>query len=297
MPKSTSFSFPLSYNNNEGGEGVKIYLDILIITNICLTAVFIECTSRLTHTKPSRKRVLAGSVIGGISSLLALLYAESFFEGVILALVKLSTIVLIVFVTFNIKEKINLIRYSFIYILANLFFAGICIMFWRVGKSRIIYINTLTIYIDISLLKLMTASTVTYIILCIYEYMQRKSLDPCKSYHILLKIQKLEYYLPAIADTGNNLTDAFTGKPVVVIVSNDLFYHFELDRAEIACEMGFHCIPYSTINGDGLINVTDRASVTIIDSSKNQKNIDCAVGIISADNNRARAIFSPSLII
>ena len=276
---------------------MKIYLDVLIITNICLTAVFIECTARLTHLKPARKRVVIGSSIGGISSLLAVLYAESFFEGVMLSLVKLLTIFLIVYVTYEIKSFEQLIKYSFIYILVNLFFAGLCLLLWRTGRGRMIYINTLTIYLDISLIKLMAASTVTYIALCIYEYMQRKSFCKSKSYRILLKIEKLEYCLPAIADTGNNLTDAFTGKPVVIIVSDELFYHFELDREEIACKMGFHCIPYSTINGDGLINVTDRASVTVIDSDKNRKNIDCAVGIISSGSDRTRAIFSPSLMI
>ena len=280
-----------------GGEGVKIYLDVLMITNICLSVVFIWCTARLTHIRPTRKRIVLGSFIGGLSSLLVLFYAESFFEGVILSLIKLGTIMLTVFVTFKAKSFDKLIRYTFIYILVNLLFAGLCLLFWQTGRGRIIYINTLTVYLDISLLKLMTASTVTYIVLTVYEYIQRRFMSKSQSYHVLLRIQNLEYYLPAVADTGNSLTDAFTGKPVVIIVSNELFYHFELDREEIACKMGFHCIPYSTINGDGLINVTDRADVTVIDSDKKRKEIDCAVGIISSSSDRIRAIFSPSLII
>ncbi|WP_198021577.1 sigma-E processing peptidase SpoIIGA [Ruminococcus sp. NK3A76] len=276
---------------------VKIYLDVLVITNICLTAVFILCTARLTHNRPKKKRMAAGALIGGLSSMLAILYAESFFEGVLLSLIKLGTIFLCVFIVFETKSIDKLIKYSVIYISANLFFAGLCVLLWRTGKGRIIYINTLTIYLDISLGKLMAASTVTYLALSLYEYIQRKSFSPVKRYHILLKIEHLEYFLPAVADTGNSLTDVFTGKPVVIVVSDELYYHFELDREEIACKMGFHCIPYSTINGEGLINVTDRASVTVIDNDKRMKDIDCAVGIVSCGGNRTRAIFSPSLII
>ncbi|MBR6336355.1 MAG: sigma-E processing peptidase SpoIIGA [Ruminococcus sp.] len=275
---------------------MKIYIDVLIITNICLTAVFIECTARLIHIRPERLRAVIGSAVGGLSSLLAVLYAESFFEGVLLSLVKLLTIILTVYITFKAESVDKLIRYSFIYILVNLLFAGLCLLIWQTGRGRIILINNLTVYLDISLLKLMAASTVCYIALSIYEYIQRKCFRPSKRYHILLRIEKLEYYLPAIADTGNSLTDAFTGKPVVIVVSDELYYHFELDRAEIACEMGFHCIPYSTISGEGLINVTDRASVTVIESGSQQKSIDCAVGIISENGNKARAIFSPELI-
>lgn len=276
---------------------MKIYLDILVITNICLTAVFIECTAKLTHSRLTKARSAAGSLIGGISSLLALLYAESFFEGIILTLIKLGTMMLIVFISFRVKSAEKLIRYFFIYILVNILFAGLCLLIWKTGKARIVFLNNLTVYLDISLLKLMIASTVTYIALSVYELLQRKSFCPSKQYHIILKIENLEYYLPAIADTGNSLTDAFTGKPVVIIVSNKLFYHFELDREELACKMGFHCIPYSTINGDGLISVTERADITLIDSDKKQKEIDCAVGIVSSACNKERAIFSPSLII
>lgn len=276
---------------------MKIYLDVLIITNICLTAIFIECTARLTHVKLDKKRAVISSLLGGISSLLAVLQAESTFEGVIISAVKLFSIIIIVLISFNTKSPDKLIKYFFLYICSNLFFIGLCILLWRTGKGKVIYIKTLTVYLDISLMKLMLGATSTYIIITAYEYIQRKSFSPSKRYHVLLKIGNLEYYLPAIADSGNSLTDVFTGKPVVIIASSELYYHFELDREEIAFEMGFHCIPYSTINGDGLINVTDNASVIIIDNEKNKKSIDCAVGIVSCSEKNNRAIFSPSLII
>ena len=283
--------------SKEGAKGLKIYLDVLIITNICLTAVFIECTARLTHIRLSRKRSVISSLIGGISALLAILQAESFAEGVILSVIKLLSVLIIVLIAFNAKKADELIKYSFLYICSNLLFAGLCMLLWRFGSSRIILINTLTVYLDISLIKLMTAATVTYIAMTAYEYIQRKSFSPSKRYHILLKIENLEYYLPAIADTGNSLTDVFTGKSVVIIACDELYYHFELDREEIALETGFHCVPYSTINGEGLINVTDNASVIIIDNNNKQKPIDCAVGIIACSGSSSRAIFSPSLIV
>ncbi|MBQ6675691.1 MAG: sigma-E processing peptidase SpoIIGA [Ruminococcus sp.] len=275
---------------------MKIYIDVLIVTNILLNMIFIECTARLTHTKLSKKRTAAASLIGGISSLLVVLSAENMAEGVLLTALKLASIYMIILVSFGARDMRASIKYFFIYIVVNAVFIGVCILFWRFGSGRVVYFNTLTVYLDISLIKLMTGATVTYIALALYEYMQRKSFDINKSFHILIRMENLEYYLPAIADTGNSLTDAFTGKPVIIIISDELYYHFELDREEIALKTGFHCIPYSTINGDSIINVTDNARVTIIDSAMKQKSIDCAVGILSCNKNKPRAIFNPSII-
>ncbi|MBR1749697.1 MAG: sigma-E processing peptidase SpoIIGA [Ruminococcus sp.] len=276
---------------------MKIYLDILVITNICITLIFTLCLSKLTHIRIKRKDMILSSLIGGISSLLALLRPESSIEGLFLWILKLISIALIVMISLRPDDIEREIKYIFLYILANIIFGGICVLLWSTGSAKVIFVNTLTIYLDISLIKLIVATIVTYIILTLYEFLQRKSFDPNKKYRLLLRIDKLEYMLPAVADTGNSLTDAFTGKPVVIICCDELYYHFQLDREEIALRTGFHCIPYSTINGSGLINVTDKAYVEIIDNDKNKKDIDCAIGITVSNSKASRAVFSPSLII
>ena len=275
---------------------MKIYIDVLIITNICLTLIFIECTAKLTHSRLNKKRVILSAVISGCSSVLAVFSGENRVESVLLFVIKTVLLLLTVFIAFNTSGFSEYIKYLFIYILTNMLFTGLCMILWQLGAKRIIMINAFTVYLDISLLKLMLAATITYIVLFIFEYLQRKNFSPQGLYHILLKIENLEYYLPAVADTGNTLTDVFTGKAVVIIASDKLYYHFELDREEIALTSGFHCIPFSTINGEGMINVTNNASIIIIDNKQRKKDIECAVGIISNGNGKERAIFSPSLI-
>ena len=275
---------------------MKIYVDVLIITNICLTLIFIECTAKLTHSRLDKKRVIIAAVIGGVSSVLAVFSGENRVESVLLFIIKAVLLLLTVFAAFGAEGSSEFIKYLFIYILTNMLFTGLCMILWQLGAKRIIMINAFTVYLDISLIKLMLAATITYIVLFIFEYLERKNFSPQGLYHILLKIENLEYYLPAVADTGNTLTDAFTGKSVVIIASDKLYYHFELDREEIALSSGFHCIPFSTINGEGMINVTNNAQIIIIDNKQRKKDIECAVGIISNGKGKERAIFSPCLI-
>ena len=276
---------------------MKIYIDILIITNICMTLIFILCLARLTHSKLKDTNIVISSVIGGASSVLALVRPENSIEGLFLWIIKLISIALIVYISLRPDSIEQHIKYVFLYVIANTVFGGICLFLWNSGSAKVIFINTMTVYFDIPLIKLILATIITYLFITIYEYLQRKTFDPNKKYRLILKIEKLEYVLPAVADTGNSLTDVFTGKPVVVICCDELYYHFQLNRDEIALRTGFHSIPFSTINGKGLINVTNNAYVEIIDNEKNKKSVDCAVGITLNNSKASRAVFSPSLIL
>lgn len=274
---------------------MKIYIDVLIITNIILNALFIKCISRLTHSKISGKRAGAASVFGGAGALIALLIPESRIEALLLTAARLIISLITVRLAFKIKKAEELLKYFFMYIAANFMFAGLCIILWKNGSSGIIYINALTVYIDIPLPWLLGAAVVTYLLLGIYEYLQRKSFSPSKRYRIIIKIENLEYCLPAVADTGNTLTDIFSGLPVVIICCNELYYHFSLDCEEIALGAGFHLIPYSTIHGDGTLNVTRNAAVRLIDSDRQEKELECCIAITKSTGQGERAIFNPSL--
>jgi stage II sporulation protein GA (sporulation sigma-E factor processing peptidase) len=102
--------------------------------------------------------------------------------------------------------------------------------------------------------------------------------------------------MPAAADTGNRLCDSFTGAPVIILCSDELYKRYNLDRYEQLDFYGFHPVPYSTINGSGLIYVTSKGSVRITAKSL-CKDIDCSVGIIPENGSGCRAIFNPCILL
>ena len=102
--------------------------------------------------------------------------------------------------------------------------------------------------------------------------------------------------MPAVSDTGNLLTDNFSGEPVVIFKSRRLYEYFGLDSEQSYAVNGFHLIPFETVSGRGLIPVTLRGEVTIHSSDGTSKAVRCAVGILDSTGGE-RAIFDPKLLI
>ena len=81
----------------------------------------------------------------------------------------------------------------------------------------------------------------------------------------------------------------------MIFYSNELYEHF-IPYGNTDNFNGFRLCPYNTINGNGLLPVTSKGSVTIIDEDKNQKEVRCCVGIAKSKENKSRAIFNPTLL-
>ncbi len=280
----------------KGAKAVKIYIDVLIVTNTLLTSLLLKCISCLLHTKITGRRGAIASIIGGAASLLALMIPENRFEALILTVIKLIVSAIIPAIAFKAKKAQDLLKLFFMYLSASIVFAGVCVLIWKTGSARVIYINALTVYFDLSLGVLALSATGSYLLLWGFELIQRKNAFTHKSYHLLIKIENLELLIPAVADTGNTLSDFFSGLPVVIICSDELYDHFELDREEALFDKGFHLIPYKTINGDGVLSVTTNATLTLIDNDKNHKAIEAAAGI-TLSSGPSRAIFNPCLAV
>ena len=69
---------------------MKIYLDVLIITNAVITIVYIKCISKITHYDVSRLRAGISSIIGGVASLLVIAQSDSFIKSALIAIIKIA---------------------------------------------------------------------------------------------------------------------------------------------------------------------------------------------------------------
>lgn len=275
---------------------MKIYLDVLIITNCVMTLIFLSCISRLTHSATSRVRLVLSSCIGGIASLIVAVNTNGFFQSVCVTLVKFLLIGLIVFTAFDLRTPARLLKYIFLYFFCELVFAGVSLLIWEMTDSRIIYVKNYTVYFDISLIYLVVATILIYVILSVYEWLRTYRFSAYERYKAVYTIGNYAVELPAVADTGNNLHDAFTGVPIIIFFSAELFEHFNLDCPEKYTLESFRIAPYSTIGGNGILPVTSKGNVTISDSKGNSKQVKCCVGILHSGKDKSRAIFNPCLL-
>ncbi len=273
---------------------MKIYLDILLITNAIVTLIYLHCIGRIIHKKISVKRELICCTVGGTGALIAIPESENFFEALLITAAKLGVITLIVIIGFSPDSLSEYIKDIFLYILMEVVLGGCCFLLINITHRKILYMKNYVVYFDVSLLEIAVGCAMAYIAVSIYERVQRRKTDSGVKYRASYSLGKYEISMPAICDSGNCLCDTFTGESVVIFCCDELYEHFNLDRPEQMAFYGFRAVPYKTINGMGIINVTSKGSVTITGKDR-QKTVRCCVGILPSDNG-AKAIFNPILL-
>lgn len=275
---------------------MKIYIDILIITNAILTMAYLQTFSRLTHRNIRNGRLFLSSVCGGLFSLILIFDSATFFSAVVITLIKGVGIVLSLLIGCKFSSVTDFIRGLFSYTAIRLAYTAVILLYWQLSSSKRIYAKNYTTYFDISLFKLIAAVITAYTLLTIYELISRRRLDKSVNYRAVYKNGEYELRLPAVADSGNRLCDSFTGTPVVIFCCSEMYYHYNLQDYGNNPACGFRLIPYNTVSGDGLVAVTPKGTVTISDDEGNERDVNCYVGVINAESGKSRAIFNPVLL-
>lgn len=275
---------------------MKIYIDILLITNGIMTYIMLCALCRIVHQRVKPLRMFAASALGGLFSLVIVINSGGFFTALLIVLLKLTGIAATLLTAFGLGSFYSRLRYFLIYLAVSTLFTGAAVTIWQLSKSKVIFFRNLTVYFNISLLDLVLSTAAAYGLLTVYEIITRKSFNRAAKYEAVYENGGYVIKLPAVCDSGNRLCDNFTGTPVVVFYCDELFYHYDLDRDDPETLSGFRLIPFSTVNGGGLIHITAAGSVKIIDEKDNIRTLRCYVGIVPSKGKKSRAIFNPVLL-
>ncbi len=253
---------------------MTIYVDVLILTNVYITYFFIKSVMLISHKKYTALKTISASLIGGISSL-QIFISDNLLIGLCLKLFSLFIISLILS-GLSIKALLDTAAKL---IMVNLLFIGMCILIWRL-LGRAVYIIGVTVYFDISLIMLVVVTAVTYAVFWIYDYISFR-LCAKKGAKVEIKTENVSVSLDGISDTGNSLYDFFSQKSVIICCSEELEAAFKNKLYKL--------LPYSTINGSGLIKVYTPTCVHI-----DNRQVDVNIAITKLDE--AKAIFNPNIL-
>lgn len=275
---------------------MKIYVDMLFLTNLLLTVGFISCCGRLTHEKLATRRLALGGMIGGLGSMILLVNTESFLEALAVTVIKLLIIGALLWSAFHPRELKRLLKLMLIYLSLELLFGGACLVIWEATGCRVIIYKNYTPYLDIPLWLLCGCIIVCSAVVRAFEALAMQREIAAASYRIRYIYGDSEITMPAVCDTGNMLEDVFSGAPVVVFSCGELYRQLGLDSGDGLYIRGFHLIPYSTVEGQRLMPVTSKGRVLILDGEGLEKEVNCSAGILDSEGP-PRAIFNPRLLI
>ena len=213
---------------------MKIYLDLVMILNFFFDFILLLSVSILLRRNANIYKLLLGSFLGGLSILFLFINISS----IQLFIYKVIISIVMVLISFGYKS----IKYTFknlLYLYTASIILGGFLYFLNIEFS---YKQTGLIFINNGL----SINVIFLIIFCpfiIYIYVKQglwlKS-NYSNYYKVSLYIKDKIYNLNAFLDTGNNLVEPITKKPVILI-----------DK-KINCDNFFY-IPYKTITNNGLI--------------------------------------------
>ena len=95
---------------------MKIYIDILLVTNAIMTLIMLEAAGRICHKVISPLRLLTACSVGGLSSLVMAIDSRGYFTAVLIVVIKLISAVFTVLIAFGCKDPWQLLRYFIIYL-------------------------------------------------------------------------------------------------------------------------------------------------------------------------------------
>lgn len=259
-----------------------IYIDVLIVLNIYVNYFLLKTTAKITGSPLKTARCIFASFYGSLFSLLILAPELPF--AVTLA-IKLIAAVTVVTVAFGIHGKSRIIKNTVAFFSANFIFAGAIYAVYSWLKPQFMHFSNSYFYIDFSLLLLVISTAVLYFIVCIFKRFSDVSPESADCYKIIVRYREKIFTSDGLADTGNALTDFFSGKPVIICGKGD-FDDFS--------KINFRLIPYSTISESSVIPVFSPDEIVIVNKlTEEKKNVDAVIGL---GENNGKAIFNPKIL-
>lgn len=228
-----------------------IYADVLVVVNIYITYLLIKSTALLLKENPDRIRLFIASLFGGLYSLTVLL-PESL-SGFLAAL-RLVAAGIFIFITFGFRTVKAFLRQWVCFLLCSFIFAGLMFALWYFICPAGMYFNGSVVYFDIDILTLVILTVVCYGFLKLFDLFFRTRAPVNTIYNLKVIIKGEELMLKAFLDTGNRLSDPFTGFPVIIADFSrfgNLFYNKEQDMYFSEYKMRY--VFCSTLGGKGML--------------------------------------------
>jgi stage II sporulation protein GA (sporulation sigma-E factor processing peptidase) len=214
---------------------MTIYIDAVIILNYLFDYFILKTVNIVLRRNISKKRILLGALTGEISIILLLCN----YNVIILLICKLIMAIFINIITFKYQDlKYTLINLSYFYMISIIL--GGFIYFLK--------LNHINYFIILLLFPL---------ILLLYHYQEKKLKNQYHNYYLvkILFENNKELTVNGYLDTGNNLIDPISNKPVIILDKR-------LIKGVIAIRSPVY-VPYHALNYHSVLKCLKPKYITI----------------------------------
>lgn len=239
-----------------------IYIDILIAVNLFINYFVLIATASFLHLKIKTRRLIFSEALGAVYSLYIFLPETG---TAVSAAVKLAMAITIVWAGFGRLGKKLFIKTFLCFFSINFAFSGIMFALWCTFKPRGMQVSNGVVYFDISPFVLIISTLLAYILIEFIGRIVGKRENKNTKCAISIMRKGLTETVFARVDTGNLLTEPFSGLPVIVVKNGVLkrtvppeidmlgLDNCNKDRVFNQIDAKMRFVPFKTISGEGLL--------------------------------------------
>lgn len=273
-----------------------IYVDVLFAVNMLLTYLLLTASVKILRLPQSGLRLLSGALLGGVYSML--IFAPEL--GVMLStVVKLFTSITIVCAGMRPRSFRKLLKCTLCFFAVSFAFAGIMYFIETQFSPPLLTMRNGTVYLGLNFITVSACAAVSYALVMLFNKYLSKNAPQNRIYEVGISVGGLAVSELALLDTGNTLTDAVSGNPVIVVTEELIrplypkalrpFFSgsFSLnseDAGEWKNRIG--TVPVSGAFGDGLLPSFRPDYITVSDGNitKRLEHITAAVTVKRFEN-------------
>lgn len=234
---------------------MTVYIDSLFMTNFFMDSVIFFISGIISAHRPSIMRILGVTSLSALYGSLMFFPELNFLYGVVLKIIVSS---LLVFLAFG---KIRYIKSLISFWLTCAAAGGIILalsLFTDFGRIMHTMTSNGIVYLNISPIISIIGSILLYILMELYRRMSIKNFSTSRI-RLTLKVLYIgkEYTLTGLIDTGCELTEPLSGKPVIVADST-VFKDISVPLSEIAVKTAAGTARLKLILPDSIVCISDK---------------------------------------
>ena len=202
-------------------ETVTIYVDIVLLENLCMNYIILFGTAYIIKIKVKHIRILLASLIGAVYAVLAYAGVFPIYANLI---TKIILSICMTYIAFNPKKLKGLIKELILFYLVSFALGGCAFALLYIVRPQDIFMKN-GVYIGtyplkIALLGGITGFVITYVAIKIVKTRITKNEI---IYKAIIKIAEQEIEINVLLDTGNMLKDPISGDAVIMVEKNKLY--------------------------------------------------------------------------
>lgn len=190
-----------------------IYADILFLVNLIADWFLIIACGRFLNVKYKRWRVLLASLFGAGYSFIMLANLNKW----LLLLTKIVACAVMILIAYKVKNFMSFLRLTLSFIIVNFLFGGCVGALYLALDTDKIYSDFSGVYFDISPLMLIVFIVISYVVVVLSGKLISVRRRNKESFTVKVDMNGSTYTFCAFSDSGNFLTEPFSGYPVVFI--------------------------------------------------------------------------------